>query len=79
MCESAFRCRNRNPEHSLLSEKRKSIRNNARRTLVFCGFAVNETYKSVRVGIHFSDVFLIKNVLKQSPLLFNFSLECAIR
>jgi len=44
---------------------------------------VNETYSRVRVGKHLSDIFPIRNSLKQgdalSPLLFNVALECAIR
>jgi hypothetical protein len=40
---------------------------------------MNETYSRVRVGRHLSDMFLMKNGLKQedvlSPLLFNFPLE----
>jgi hypothetical protein len=44
---------------------------------------LNETYSKVRIGKHLSDSFLIQNGLKQgdalSPLLFNFSLESAIR
>jgi hypothetical protein len=43
---------------------------------------LSETCSRTRVGIHFSDVFIIKNGLKQgealSLLLFNFTLECAI-
>jgi len=43
----------------------------------------NETYKRVRVGKHLSDMFPIRNGLKQgdalSPFLFNFALECANR
>ena len=42
----------------------------------------NETCSRVWVGKHLSDMFPIKNGLKQdvlSPLLFNFSLEYAIR
>ena len=43
----------------------------------------NETYSTVQVGRHLSDVFPVKNVLKQgdasSPLLCNFCLEYAIR
>ena len=42
-----------------------------------------ETYSRVRVGKQLSDVFPIRNVLKQrdalSPLLFKFALEFAIR
>ena len=42
-----------------------------------------ETYSRVRVGKNFSDTFPITNGLKQgyvqSPLLFNFALEYAIR
>jgi len=42
-----------------------------------------ETYSRVRLGKHLSDVFLIRNGLKQgddlSPLFFNFALEYAIR
>jgi len=45
--------------------------------------SLNETYSTVRVGKHLSDVFLFKNALKQgdasSSLLFNFALEHAIR
>jgi len=43
----------------------------------------NETYSRVWVGKHLSDMFPIRNGLKQgdalSPLLFNFALEYAIR
>jgi hypothetical protein len=43
---------------------------------------LNETYSRVRIGKLLSDEFPIQNGLKQgdalSPLLFNFSLECAI-
>jgi hypothetical protein len=43
----------------------------------------NETYNSVQVGKHLSDMSAVRNVLKQgdalSPLLFNFALEYAIR
>jgi hypothetical protein len=44
---------------------------------------LNETYSKVRVGKILSDKFPIQKVLKQgdalSPLLFNFTLEYAIR
>ena len=44
---------------------------------------LTETYSRVRLGKDVSDVFPIKNGLKQedalSPLLFNFPLEYAIR
>ena len=44
---------------------------------------LNETYSRVRVGKNLFDMFAIKNGLKQgdalSPLLFNFTLEYAIR
>jgi len=44
---------------------------------------LNETYSRVWVGKHMSDMFPIRNVLKQgdalSPLLFNFALEYALR
>ena len=44
---------------------------------------LNETYGTVRLGKHLSDTFSTKNGLKQgntlSPLLFNFTLEYAIR
>jgi hypothetical protein len=44
---------------------------------------LNETYSRVLVGKHLSDVFPIKNGLKQgdavSPLLFKFALEYASR
>jgi hypothetical protein len=43
----------------------------------------NVTYSKVRIGKHLSDSFPIQNGLKQghalSPLLFNFTLEYAIR
>jgi len=42
-----------------------------------------ETYNRVRVGMCLSDMFSIRNGLKQgddlSPLLFNSALDCAIR
>ena len=44
---------------------------------------LTETYSRVRVGKNLSDMFPIKNGLKEgdalSPLLFNFALEYAIR
>jgi len=44
---------------------------------------LNETYSRVRVGKHLSDMFPIRNGLKQGnalfPLLFNFALEYTIR
>jgi len=44
---------------------------------------LNETYSRVWVGKHLSDMFHIRNGLKQgdvlSPFLFNFALEYAIR
>jgi hypothetical protein len=44
---------------------------------------LNETYSRVQVAKHLSDMFPIRNGLKQgdalSPLLFHFVLECAIR
>jgi len=44
---------------------------------------VSETYRRVRVGKNLSDMFPIRNGLKQgdalSPLVFNFALEYAIR
>jgi hypothetical protein len=44
---------------------------------------LSETYSRVRVGKHLSDTFPIKNGLKErdalSSLLFNFTLEYAIR
>jgi len=44
---------------------------------------LTETYSRVRVGTILSDMFPIRNGLKQgdilSPLLFNFGLKCAIR
>ena len=44
---------------------------------------ITETYSRVRVGKNLSDMFPIRNCLKQgdglSPLLFNFALEYAIR
>jgi hypothetical protein len=44
---------------------------------------LNETCSKVRVGKLLSDIFPLQNVLKEgdalSPLLFNFSLEYAIR
>ena len=45
--------------------------------------SVTETYSRVRVGKNLSDMFPIRNGLKQgdalSPLLFNFAFEYAIR
>ena len=47
------------------------------------GMCLNKTYSRVRVGNHWSDVFPAKKGLKQgdslSSLLFNFSLEYAMR
>jgi len=44
---------------------------------------LNDTYSRVRVGIHLSDMFPMKNCSKRgdvlSPLLFNFDLEYATR
>ena len=44
---------------------------------------LTETYSRVRVGKNLSDMFRIRNVLKQgdalSPLLFNFALQYTIR
>jgi len=44
---------------------------------------LNETYSRVRVGKHVSDMFPIKNVLKNGdvllPLFFNFVFEYAVR
>ena len=44
---------------------------------------LNETYSTVQVGKHFSDIFSIKNGLKQgddlSPMLLNFALEYVTR
>ena len=44
---------------------------------------LNETYSRVRVGKNLSEIFPIRNGLKQgdalSPLLFNFALEYAIK
>jgi len=44
---------------------------------------LTETYSTVRVGKNLSDIFPIRNGLKQgdalSPLLFNFTLEYVIR
>jgi len=44
---------------------------------------LNEAYSTVRVGKHLSDMFPIRNGLKQTdallPLFFNFALEYAIR
>ena len=44
---------------------------------------MSETYSRVRVGKNLSDMFPIRNGLKQedalSPLLFNFALEYVIR
>ena len=44
---------------------------------------LNEIYSRVRVDIYLSDMFPIRDGLKQedilSPLLFNFALEYAIR
>jgi len=44
---------------------------------------LTETYNRVWVGKNLSDMFSIRDGLKQgealSPLLFNFALECAIR
>jgi hypothetical protein len=44
---------------------------------------LNGNYSRVQVSKHLSDTFIIKNVLKQgdalSPLIFNFSLDYAIK
>jgi hypothetical protein len=48
-----------------------------------CKMCLNETYSRVQVGKNLSDMFHIRNGLKQgdaiSPLLFNCGLEYAIR
>ena len=48
------------------------------KTVRLIQMCLNETYSSVRVGKHLSDMFPIKNGLKKgdalSPLLFNFAL-----
>ena len=45
--------------------------------------SLNETFSRVRVGMNLSDVFPIRNGLKQedalSPLLFNMALDYALR
>jgi len=52
----------------------------SRRRFLMC---LTETYSGVRVGIHLSDMFPVRNGLKQgdalSPLLFNCALVYAIR
>ena len=44
---------------------------------------LNATYNRIRVGKHLSDMFYVRNGLKQgyalSPWIFNFALEYAIR
>jgi hypothetical protein len=44
---------------------------------------LNETYSTLHVGKHLSDMFPVKNGLKRgkdlSPLIFNFAVEYAIR
>jgi hypothetical protein len=44
---------------------------------------LNETYSRARVGKHLSDVFALRNVLKQgdalSPMLFSFAVERAVK
>jgi len=44
---------------------------------------LNETYSRIRVGKNLSDMFPIRNGMKQghalSPVLFNFALEYAFR
>jgi hypothetical protein len=44
---------------------------------------LSETYSTVRVAIHFSDVLPVKNGLKKGdgllPLVFNFALDYAVR
>jgi hypothetical protein len=44
---------------------------------------LNDTYSIVQAGKHLSDMFPVKNGLKQgdalSPLLFNFALDYALR
>jgi hypothetical protein len=61
--------------------------------LIVCGITMklvrlikmclNKTNSRIQVDKHLSHMFLIQNGLKQgealSPLIFNFSLECAIR
>ena len=57
--------------------------------LVQCGIPVelvrliemclNEMYSGVRVGRHLSDMFLIKNVLKQSDTLLPLPFICALQ
>jgi hypothetical protein len=51
-------------------------------TVKLIKMCLNKTYSKVGIGKHLSDKFPIQNGLKQdvlSPLLFNFTLEYAIR
>jgi len=54
-----------------------------KKLVVLIKLCLTETYSRVRVGKNLSDMFPIRNDLKQefalSPLLFNFALEYAIR
>ena len=72
-------------DHGLIDRRRNtSIRDvESFRELIVILMCLSETYSRVRLGKNLSDIFPIRNGLKQgvalTPLLLNFILEYAIR
>jgi hypothetical protein len=77
-CKKAYDSVRREVLHSILIEFLVQMK--LVRLIKMC---LNETYSKVCIGKHLSDMFPLKNGLKQgddlSPLFFNFALEYAIR